>query len=144
MGCAMNQPSSKPMHCSTECSPIEDIMLDCDHILNYAGGDTELLMHLCGSFLHELPIHLESLRNALKQRNHVAAGLALQLVRDCLIVFGSGRISFTAETLEAAVHARRIRQAQREWKRLERELQLLVPQVQRLMLEMSAPRTLLQ
>ncbi len=140
----MNQPSSKPMHCSTELIPIEDITLDCDHILNYAGGDPELLMQLCGSFLHELPIHLDCLRDAIKQHNHFAAGLALQHLRNCLIVFGSGQISFTAETLEAAVHARRTRQAQREWKRLERQLQSFVPQVQRLMLEMSTPRTLLQ
>ncbi len=132
------------MHCSAESLPIEEITLDCDHILTYAGGDPQLLMQLCGNCLHELPIDLESLRKALKQRNHLAAGLAIQHLRNCLIIFGSGQISFTAEMLEAAVHARRTRQAQREWKRLERQLQLLVPQVQRLMLEMSTPGTLLQ
>ena len=140
----MNQTSSKPMHCPTESVPVEDITLDCDHILNHAGGDPELLMQLCGNFLHELPIHLESLRSAIKRRDHFAAGLTLQHLRNCLIVFGSGQISFMAESLEAAVHAKRIRHAQREWKRLECQLRLLVPQVQRLMLEMSAPRTLLQ
>ncbi len=140
----MNQPSSKPMHCFAEPIPIEEITLDCDRMLTYAGGDPEVLMQLCGNFLHELPIDLESLRKALKQRDHLAAGLAIQRLRNCLIIFGSGRISFTAERLETVVHARRTRQTQREWKHLEQQLQLLVPQVQRLMLEMSTPRTLLQ
>ena len=36
------------------------------------------------------------------------------------------------------------RQVQREWTRLQAQLQQLVPQVQRLMLEMSTPRTLVQ
>jgi len=140
----MTQPSSKPTQNLTESVPIEDITLDCDHILTHAGGDTELLMQLCDNFLHELPMHMESLRIAIKERNNLAAGRALQQLRNCLIVFGSGQVSFTAETLQAAVHAQRTRQAQREWKRLERQLQLLVPQVQRLMLEISTPRTPLQ
>lgn len=140
----MNHPSPKPTQRSTEAIPIEDITLDCDLILTHAGGDPELLMQLCDNFLHELPVHLDSLRNVIKQRNHFAAGIALQHLRNCLIVFGSGQVSLTAETLEAAVHARRTRQAQREWKHLERQLQLLIPQVQRLMLEMSTPRTPLQ
>jgi hypothetical protein len=140
----MNQPSSKPTHSVTEPVPIEDITLDCDHILTHAGGDTKLLMQLCDKFLHELPVPVKSLRDAIKQRNHVAAGRTLQQLRNCLIVFGSGQVSVTAEALQAAVHSGRTRQAQREWKRLERQLQLLVPQVQRLMLEMSTPRTPLQ
>lgn len=140
----MNQPSAKLMQSSTKSALVEDITLDCDHVLSYAGGDPELLMQLCGNFLRELPIHLQSLRGAINQRNHVAAGLALQQLGNRLLVFGSGQISFTAEMLGAAVRARRTRQAQREWKRLERQFQLLVPQVQHLMLEMSTPKTLLQ
>lgn len=140
----MNQTSSKPTQSSTEAISVEDITLDCDHILHHAGGDPELLMQLCGNFLQELPMDLESLRKALQQRNYFAAGLVLQHLRNCLILFGAGQISSTAETLEAAVHARCARQVQREWKHLERQLQLLVPLVQRVMLEMSAPRTPLQ
>jgi hypothetical protein len=144
MGYAMNQPSSKPTQSSAVSVPTEDITLDCDHILTHAGGDTELLMQLCDSFLHELPLRMAPLRNAIKERNHFAAGRALQQLRNCLIVFGAGQVSSTAEALEGAVHAQRTRQTQREWKRLERELQLLVPQVQCLMLEISAPKTPLQ
>lgn len=140
----MNQPSSKPPQSSTEFAPIEDITLDCDHILTHAGGDTVLLMQLCESFLYQLPPRVESLRSAIKGRNHLATMRALQQFRNCLVVFGSGQVSFMVEALEAAVHTGRTRQVQREWKRLEHQLQLLIPQVQRLMLEISTPRTPLQ
>ena len=140
----MNQHSSKPAQSSTESASVEDITLDCDHVLTHAGGDAEVLIQLCDKFLRELPIPVTSLSNAIKQRNNPAVGRALQQLRSCLVVFGPSQLSRTAEALAAAVHAGRNREAQREWKRLERQLQLLVPQVQCLMLEMSTPRTLLQ
>jgi hypothetical protein len=140
----MNQPSSKSAQSLTESVVIGDIRLDCDYLLIHAGGDPELLLQLCDNFLRELPTHMESLHTAIKERNHLAAGRAVQRLRNCLIVFGSGAVCLTAEALEGAVHARRVRQAAREWKRLESQLYLLVPQVQRLMLEMSTPRTPLQ
>lgn len=136
----MTQPSSKLAQSSTESA--KGIPLDCDHILTQAGGDPELLMQLCETFLRELPVPMESLRNAIQKRNHPAAGRALQQLRNCLILFGSGQVSFTAEALEAALQAGRVRRVQREWKSLERHLQLLVPQVQRLMLEASTPTPL--
>jgi len=140
----MNQPSPKSTQSLTESVVIADIRLDCDYLLTHAGGDPELLLQLCENFLHELPTHMESLHMAIKQRNHLSAGRAVQRLRNCLIVFGSGPLSLATETLEAAVQARRVRQSEREWKRLESQLHLLVPQVQRLMLEMSTPRTPLQ
>jgi HPt (histidine-containing phosphotransfer) domain-containing protein len=144
MESAMNQPSSKPTQSSTNSLPIEDIALDCDRILTQAGGDTELLMQLCGNFLHELPMRMDSLSTAIKANNNLAAGRALQQLRNCLVIFGSPQLSCTATVLEAAVHAQRARQAQRESKRLECQLQRLTSQVQRFMLEISAPTTPVQ
>jgi hypothetical protein len=63
---------------------------------------------------------------------------------NCLILFGSSQISCTAETLVSAVRGRRTRQIRREWKRLQHELELVVPQVQRLMLEAATPHTAVQ
>jgi len=140
----MNQPSSKPMQSSTDAALPEDVMLDCDHILTHAGGDPDLLMQLCRAFLHELPVRLESLRTAIKLRDKASAEHALQLLRSCLILFGFGQVSGTAENLEAAVSANRPRRIQQQWKRLEYQLQILVPQVQRLMLEVSTPSTPVQ
>ena len=140
----MNQPASKPVHCSRESIAVGDSTLDCEHILNYAGGDPELLVQFCGNFLRDAPVHLQSVRSAIKLRNYVVAGVALQHLRNCMVVLGSGQIAFTAEMLEAAVHVRHLREAQQEAKRLERQLQLLIPQVQRLMLDMSMPKTRLQ
>ena len=140
----MNKPSAKPMPSSTESAPIEPIMLDCDHLLTHAGGDPQLLIHLCVIFLNELPMRMDSLRSAIKDANYPLAQRALQQLRDALMVIGPGQLSFTAETLESAVRARRTRQVQREWKRLECEMHMLVPQVQRLMLEVSMPRTAVQ
>jgi hypothetical protein len=144
MESAMNQPSSKPMQSSTDAVPMEDVRLDCDHALTHAGGDPELLMQLCNVFLHELPICMESLRSAIKLGHEPGAERALQRLRNCLILFGSGPVSRTAETLEAAVRAKRVRRVRQEWKRLECQLQILVPQVQRLMLEISTPRSPVQ
>ncbi len=140
----MNQPSSKPMHSSTNAVPMEDVTLDCDHVLTHAGGDPELLMQLCNVFLHELPLCLDSLHSAIKLRHQLSTERALQQLRNCLILFGSGPVSCTAETLEAAIRTGRARRVQQEWKRLECQLQILVPQVQRLMLEVSTPRSPVQ
>jgi len=140
----MNQPSSKPMQSSIDAALLEDVMLDCDHILTHAGGDLDLLMQLCRAFLHELPVPLESLRTAIKLRDKTGAEHALQQLRNCLILFGSGQISGTAESLEAAICANRARHIQQQWKRLEGQLQILVPQVQRLMLEVATPNTPVQ
>lgn len=140
----MNEPSAKPMQSSTEAAPIEPITLDCDHLLTHAGGDPRLLIHLCGIFLNEVPMRMESLRSAIGSRNHPLTEHALQQLRNSLMVIGPGQLSFTVETLESAARARRTRQVQREWKRLEIQMQILVPQVQRLMLEVDTPRCAIQ
>ena len=144
MELAMNQSSSKPTHSLAESAPIENITLDCDNILTHAGGDTELLIHLCAAFLNELPIRMESLQTAMTHPNYLGIERALQQLRNCLTVFGSGQISFTAEALGAAIRAGKAQQMKREWKRLQRQLAYLVPQVQRLMLEMSNPGPIVQ
>lgn len=139
MGHLMNQTSSKPTNTLTE-APV----LDCDHILTQAGGDPELLIQLCNVFLHEIPIRLDTLRAAMEKGHGVATGRALQHLRNCLIVFGTGPVSCTADTLQSALYGGRQRQARREWKRLQSQIEVLVPQVQRLMLEVSTPRTAVQ
>jgi|GEM_PF-1415462 hypothetical protein len=136
----MNQSSSKPEQSVTEAAPIEQITLDCDHILTHAGGDPELLIQLCSMFLNELPLRVDTLRDAIKGSKNVVIERALQQLRNCLIVFGSGQVTFTAETLGAAVRGGRPRQVQKEWKRLDGQLKALIPQVQLLMLEMATPR----
>lgn len=140
----MNQPSSKSTHRINESAPVELITLDCDNILTHAGGDPELLIQLCGNFLNELPMRVEALNHAIKDRNNPGLERALVQLRNCLMVFGSGEVSFTVETLQAAVCGGRSRQVKAERKRLERQLQVLVPQVQRLMLEMATPTTAVQ
>jgi len=140
----MNEPIAKPMQPSTGSAPIEPLTLDCDHLLTHAGGDPRLLIQLCGIFLNELPTRMESLRSAIKERNHPRTERALQQLRNSLLVIGPGHLSFTAEILEGAVRARRTRQIQREWKRLEDQMQILVPQVQFLMLEVDTPRCAVQ
>ena len=138
----MNQLSSKPPQ--SESALIELITLDCDHILTHAGGDPALLMQLCGAFLNELPIRVQSVRAAIAERDHLVTERALQHLRNCLIVFGSGPVSVTAEMLEAAVLGGRPRGVSRHWKHLQRQLEILVPQVQRLMLEMATPKSAVQ
>ncbi len=138
----MNQPDAKPTQ--PEAAPAEPITLDCDQVLTHAGGDPELLIQLCTIFLSELPLNMESLRSAILQRNHLATQRALLRMRTGLTIFGSGQVSPTAQRLEHAVRDRRLRQIRHEWKRLESQLQLLVPQVQRLMLEMATPRSAVQ
>jgi hypothetical protein len=138
----MNQLSSKPMQ--EESTPIESVILDCDHILAHAGGDPVLLTQLCGTFLDELPIHIQSFEDAIKLCNRLRTGRALQQLRNCLIVFGSGSVSATADMLDTALRSGRSRQAQREWKRLHQQLQVLVPQVQKLLLEVVVPKYAVQ
>ena len=103
-----------------------------------------MLVQLCGTFLNELPFRVGALRAALKERNDQRAGRALQKLRDCLMAFGPGPVSMRAGILEAAIRAGRIRKAQREWQCLEQQLEILLPQVQRLMLEMASPRSAVQ
>jgi hypothetical protein len=138
----MNQPSSKPTQ--AESPRIEPITLDFDHILTHAGGDPALLMQLCSIFLNELPMRMQYLHTALKGSSNQGTGRALEQLRNCLIVFGSGPVSVTAELLEAAVRGGCAREVQRELKHLEWQLQILVPQVQRLMLEMAVPKSAVQ
>jgi HPt (histidine-containing phosphotransfer) domain-containing protein len=118
--------------------------LDCDHALNHAGGDPELLMQLCRAFLCDLPSCIERLHCALAARNHQLASRALLQLQSCIMVFGAGHAAVTAELLETAIRNRRVRRMRSEWTLLRSQLQQLVPQVQRLMLEMSTPRTLVQ
>jgi hypothetical protein len=135
----MNQSFSKPTRSLAESAPIEHITLDCDNILTHAGGDPELLIHLCCAFLNELPIRMDSLQSAMQHPNKRGIERALQQLRNCLIVFGSGQICSTAEMLGVAIRSDKSQQMKREWKRLQGQLHYLVPQVQRLMLEMSDP-----
>jgi hypothetical protein len=128
----------------TEAASPHFIALDCDYALNHAGGDPELLMQLCRTFLGELPWCIERLGCAIAARDHLLAGRALLQLQSCIMVFGSGHAVVTAELLENAIRYRRSRQVKGEWSRLQAQLQHLVPQVQRLMLEMSTPRTLVQ
>jgi hypothetical protein len=120
------------------------ISLDCDHALNHAGGDPELLMQLCRTFLCDLPWCIERLDCVIAVRDQQLAGRALLQLQSCILVFGRGHASVTAEILENAIRHRRSRQVRGEWARLQAQLQHLVPQVLRLMLEMSTPRTLVQ
>jgi hypothetical protein len=65
-------------------------------------------------------------------------------LQSCIMVFGSGHASVTAERLENAIRDRRSRQVQRGWARLEVQLRHFVPQIQCLMLEIAIPRTPVQ
>jgi hypothetical protein len=120
------------------------IALDCDYVLNHAGGDPELLMQLCRTFLDELPLRMVQLHSAIAGGDLHRGGCALLQLQSCIMVFGSGNASVTAERLENAIRDRRFRQVKRQWARLEVQLRHLVPQVQRLMLEIAIPRTPVQ
>ncbi len=137
-------PISSKLGSSVHDSGIDAITLDCDHILTHTGGDPDLLIHLCRMFLGDLPLRMDSLRAAVLERDYQHAGRALQQLHNCLAVFGSGPAAFTAELLSDAVRNRRCRQIQREWKNLARQLEEMVPQVQRLILEVAVPRTAIQ
>lgn len=133
----MNQTSSKPTDRLPESEPV---ILDCDHILTYAGGDYGQLVLLCANFFHELPLHTQRVQTALKRRETMAAECAVQHLGNCLMVFGSGAIASTLETLSAGLRYNRRKQVRSEWLRLQTQLDSLVPQVQRLMLEVATPR----
>jgi hypothetical protein len=133
-----------PQRATTQPAGAEPIVLDCDHILNHAGGDPELLIQLCYSFLNELPVHIEQFQYAIIQRDYQRAGCALLQLQGCIMVFGIGHASCTAERLEFALRERRYRPAKAQWDRLQLQLRQLVPQVQRLILEMVTPRTPVQ
>jgi hypothetical protein len=137
----MNQTSSKAAQRPPES---ESVTLDCDHILTYAGGDYGQLVLLCANFLYELPIHRLRLSNALARRETMAAECAVQHLSNCLIVFGSNPMVTTMETLTAALRLGRRKQARTEWLRLQTQLDVLVPQVQRLMLEVASPQGTVQ
>jgi hypothetical protein len=127
------------MTTDTEAAPVLPLTLDYDHALNHAGGDPELLVRLCRIFLEELPLRLEALGHAFAARDLFRAGCALLQLRSCIVVFGSGQASATAEILDTAIRNRRARKVEREWLQLQAQLQHLVPQVQRLFLEMASP-----
>jgi len=120
------------------------VSLDFDFLLHHAGGDPELLVQLCRAFLDELPLRREQLRTALGGGDLNRAGRALMQLQSCVILFGSGHVNITAQALEGALVTRRSRYVQREWVRLEDQLCALIPQVQRLLLEMSNPGTPIQ
>lgn len=122
----------------------DPILLDCDHALNHVGGDPELLVHLCRVFLCELPVRVEELQANIAGRDYNRAGRALLQLQSCILVFGAGHASCTAEKLEFAIRNRRFRQMRSEWMCLQTQLQLLIPQVQRLLLEMATPHYAIQ
>lgn len=133
----MNEPFSKPEPNPTSAAAAPSITLDCHHILTRAGGDPEMLVRLCGIFLDELPMHLRSMQSAIIGRDYAYAERTLERLRNCLLIFGSSQLSHQAEALEQAVRAHSYHQVRSQWKRLRTQLQLLVPQVQLLMLEMA-------
>lgn len=135
----MNETSSKPVARSRK-----PITLDSNQILNQAGGDPQMMVQLCAMFLSNFPLHRDRFAGALQKKDYFGANRQLQQLRSCLLLFGPGRLSCTLDLLEDALRTRRVRQLQREYQMLKGELELLVPQVQRLMLEMSSPQTAVQ
>lgn len=137
----MKQTSSKAAPCTLDSEPV---ILDCDHVLTYAGGDYGQLVLLCANFLYELPIYRLRLRDALKYRQTLPAECAIQRLSNCLVVFGSSPVITTMETMATALRQGRRKQVRSEWNRLQVQLDLLVPQVQRLMLEVANPQGTVQ
>ena len=137
MGPHMNQTSPKTSQRRVQST--ESVMLDCDHILTYAGGDCGQLVLLCANFLHELPVHLLTLRKALERRENFTAERAVQRLSNCLLIFGSCPVSESADALTTALRRDQRRRVLSVWKQLQGQLEVLVPQVQRLMLEVSNP-----
>ena len=132
------------MSIHTEIEALQPIVLDCDHALTYVGGDPELLVQLCYNFLNELPVCVEQMQRPMAGRDYHRAGRALLQLQSCIVIFGAGHASRTAEQLKLALRERSFRPARREWSRLQLQLRDLVPQVQRLILEMATPRTAVQ
>jgi hypothetical protein len=69
---------------------------------------------------------------------------AVQQLRNSLEILGPGRHCYTVETLALAIRDGRSRVVRSEWRRLKRELAELVPELQRLILEVSSPRSPVQ
>ena len=107
---------------------LENITLDGGHVLTYA------------NFLLELPLYTERRTTSIRQREHIAAAASAQRLGNLLLVFGSDAITGTLGALETSLRCGRRRQALLEWRRVQRQLDCLVPQVQRLMLEVATPR----
>ncbi len=140
----MNQMQPKPETLCQGSDALENITLDGGHVLTYAGGDAAQLVLLCANFLSELPIHMERLTDSIRQREHISAAGNAQRLGSSLLVFGSEVITCTLAALETSLRCGRRRQAMIEWRRLQRQLDCLVPQVQRLMLEVATPRCRIQ
>jgi len=115
------------------------VLLDGDYALHLAGGDSALLGRVCHAFLESLPLCMEDLAAALGSRNLRRAGRALLPLQSYLAAFGFGHGSCTAVQLEYAIQNRRLRQARRHWRRLRRQVRILAPQVEFLMLELYVP-----
>jgi hypothetical protein len=127
-----------------EAESLQPVLLDCDYALNHAGGDPELLIQLCYNFLGLLPVRMEQMHYAVAKHDYHRAGRALLLLQSCILVFGAGHASFTAEKVELALRERHYQRMKSEWMLLEAQLQLLVPQVQCLILEMATPSSAVQ
>jgi hypothetical protein len=140
----MNQMQPKPETLCQGNDALENITLDGDHVLSYTGGDTGQLILLCANLLLELPIFMERLTVNIRQREHISAAGNAQRLGTSLLVFGSEAITGTLAALETSLRCGRRRQALIEWRRLQRQLDSLVPQVQRLMLEVASPRCRIQ
>jgi HPt (histidine-containing phosphotransfer) domain-containing protein len=115
------------------------ILLDSDYALDQAGGDSELLARLCQAFLDSLPVCMEDFSRAIAHGDFHRAGIALLHLQSYMAAFGFGHVSCTALQLEYAVRNRRLRQTRKHWRQLRRQLRILAPQVQHLLLEMFVP-----
>ena len=123
---------------------LEPITLDCDQVMTHAGGDPELLIQLCTAFLNELPLDVELLANAIRSKDCLLANRGVRQLNHCLATLGSDQISFTLNLIDRAIQQENFREAQHEALRLEVQLESLVPQVQRLVLEVAIPKSVVQ
>jgi hypothetical protein len=123
----------------TESARPAPILLDTYYAFSHVGGDSELLTQLCRAFLEDLPLCFDELRDAIARRSYCRAGAALLRLEGCIVIFGFGHASSTAQSLERAIYNRRRRQVLYLWRLLEEQLTFLVPQVQLLMLEIAPP-----
>jgi HPt (histidine-containing phosphotransfer) domain-containing protein len=139
----MNE-TPKPERRFAEDDSAEPLTLDCDHILTCAGGDSDQIAQLCAIFLSDLPVHLESLRAAIKASDNHAAGSAVRNLRNCLTVFGAGPLTVTLDGLDAMLRSGSRSHLRRDFAQLQSQIVVLVPQVQRLFLEVARPSGYLQ
>lgn len=138
----MNENLSKLMQ--MESATADSITVDCDHLFAHAGGDPKLLLQLCLRFLSELPSCMHSMRSGIQNCSHPDVDDAARQLRNSLMIFGVGNVSMTAESLEIAVRCDQHRDALQEWRLLEEQLNVLVPQVQRLVLRIPLPKSQVQ